>query len=136
MKQISRIIVAGAASAVITASMLAPFSAFAAPLSSGDLFGGATGQADVAGALGANPNQDITLTVAKIVRQFLGLLGIVAVVIVLIGGFEWMTAGGSEENVGKAKKRIMQGVIGLALILSAFAVAQFVVNALTKAVGT
>lgn len=132
MKQISRTIIAGVASATLAVSMLTPFAAFA--ISSDDLFGGAGKGTTIATELGAKPDQDITVTVAKIVRQFLGLLGIVAVVIVLIGGFEWMTAGGNEENVGKAKKRIMQGVIGLALILSAFAVAQFVVTALSKAV--
>lgn len=77
--------------------------------------------------------KDIRVTVANIINVALGLLGIVAVVIVLIGGFEWMTAGGNEEKTGEAKKRIVAGVIGLAIILSAYAIASFVINSLVKA---
>nr|NIS50742.1 hypothetical protein [Phycisphaerae bacterium] len=61
------------------------------------------------------------------------LLGIIAVVIILIGGFQWMTAGGNEENVDKAKKRIIQGVIGLAIILASWAIARFVLESLVTA---
>ncbi len=77
--------------------------------------------------------KDIRTTVASIINVALGLLGIVAVVIILIGGFEWMTAGGNEEKTGEAKKRIMAGIIGLAIILSAYAIATFVINSLANA---
>lgn len=76
---------------------------------------------------------DIRLTVAKIIRVAMGLLGIVAVVIILIGGFTWMTAGGNEEKVGEAKKWIFAGIIGLAIILSAYAIASFVITQLVIA---
>ena len=77
--------------------------------------------------------QDIRTTVASIIRVAMGLLGIVAVVIILIGGFTWMTAGGNEEKVGEAKKWIFAGVIGLAIILSAYALTNFVINSLVNA---
>lgn len=77
--------------------------------------------------------KDVRETVARIINVALGLLGIVAVVIILIGGFEWMTAGGNEEKTGEAKKRILAGVIGLAIILAAYAIAQFVINSLKTA---
>ena len=76
---------------------------------------------------------DIRITVAKIIRVAMGLLGIVAVVIILIGGFTWMTAGGNEEKVAEAKKWIFAGIIGLAIILSAFAIANFVITQLVTA---
>lgn len=78
---------------------------------------------------------DIRETIASIIKVAMGLLGIVAVVIILIGGFTWMTAGGNEEKVGEAKKWIFAGVIGLAIILSAYALATFVINSLTAATG-
>ncbi len=80
--------------------------------------------------------KDVRQTVAVIIRTAMGLLGIVAVVIILIGGFEWMTAGGNEDKTKEAKKRIMYGVIGLAIILSAYAIANFVVSSLVNATGT
>ena len=76
---------------------------------------------------------DVRVTVARIIRVAMGLLGIVAVVIVLIGGFTWMTAGGNEEKVGEAKKWIFAGIVGLAIILSAYAIASFVITNLVSA---
>ncbi len=134
MHKFTRAILAGAASASIAAAMIAPALVSAQPVNQQELFQGKT-TTDVSGALGVS-DQNLTVTVARIIRSFLGLLGIVAVVIVVIGGFEWMMAGGSEEKVGTAKKRILQGVIGLAVILSSFAIAQFVISALTKATTT
>lgn len=78
-------------------------------------------------------SEDVRATVARIIRVAMGLLGIVAVVIILIGGFKWMTAGGNEEQVGEAKKWIFSGVIGLAIILSAYALASFIISQLVTA---
>ncbi|MFA5061575.1 MAG: hypothetical protein WC526_00275 [Patescibacteria group bacterium] len=78
-------------------------------------------------------HQDIRVTVASIIRTAMGLLGIVAVVIILIGGFIWMTAGGNEEKTSDAKKWIFSGIIGLAIILAAYALATYVINSLVSA---
>ncbi len=77
--------------------------------------------------------KDIRVTVASIIRTAMGLLGIVAVVIILIGGFKWMTSGGSEEGAEEGKKYIFSGIIGLAIILSAYALATYVINSLITA---
>ncbi|HAO81378.1 TPA: hypothetical protein DCQ82_01490 [Candidatus Veblenbacteria bacterium] len=58
-----------------------------------------------------------------------------AVILVLWGGFKWMTAAGDEAKIGEAKKLMGAGVIGLVIILAAFAIASFVVNQLTDATG-
>jgi len=76
--------------------------------------------------------RDVRETIASIINVMLGLLGIVAVVIILIGGFKWMTAMGNTENVDKAKKLIFQGIIGLVIILSAYAIANFVLSSLLR----
>ena len=52
----------------------------------------------------ALPSQDPRVFAANIIRVALGFLGIVAVAIVLYGGFVWMTAAGNEERLSKAKK--------------------------------
>ena len=70
---------------------------------------------------------------ASVINVILGFLGIIAVVLILIGGFMWMTAAGSEEKTGTAKKIMSAGVIGLVIILAAFGIAKFVINALTTA---
>ncbi len=81
-------------------------------------------------------NQDLRVTMAKIINVALSLLGIVAVVIILIGGFKWMTAGGEQEKVEEAKKLIYAGIIGMAIILAAFAIARFTLSSLSTATST
>lgn len=98
----------------------APVFAESATMTFGLTYGAATGLGD----------QDVRTTISKIINVALSMLGIVAVVIVLAGGFKWMTAGGNEEKTGEARKMIFAGVIGLAIILSAYAIARFVLNQL------
>jgi cysteine-rich repeat protein len=79
------------------------------------------------------PETDIRVIAARIIRTALGFLGIVALVLILYGGFVWTTAGGNEENIQKAKKILMNAAIGLIIILSAYAIASFVIRALVGA---
>jgi hypothetical protein len=77
--------------------------------------------------------RDPRAIVASVIRVILGFLGIVAVIIILLGGFKWMTAGGNEDKVAEARKLIVSGIIGLVIIMAAFGIAQFVINSLMKA---
>ena len=79
---------------------------------------------------------DLRTTIARIINISLSLLGVLAVVIILAGGLKWITAGGNEDKVGEARKLIFAGVIGLAIILSAYAIARYVIGALGSATGT
>jgi cytochrome bd-type quinol oxidase subunit 2 len=71
---------------------------------------------------------DLKQTVINIVNYVLGLLGLIAVIMIIIGGFQWLTAAGNEERVEKAKKVISAAVVGLIVILLAWAIVIFVVN--------
>lgn len=77
--------------------------------------------------------QDIRVTIANIIRVAMGLLGIVAVLIILMGGFKYMTAMGEEDKVKTAKKLITSGIIGLVIVLTAYAIATFVINSIISA---
>lgn len=77
--------------------------------------------------------QDIRVTIARIIRAFLGFLGIIAVVIIIYGGYLYMASAGNPEKVAKAKKVLINAVIGLVIILSAFAIASFILNYLIEA---
>lgn len=76
---------------------------------------------------------DLKETIGSIIRVALGFLGVIAVVIVLLGGFKWMVAGGNDEKVAEAKSLMIAGIIGLAIILSAYAITSFVINSLVTA---
>ena len=78
---------------------------------------------------------DVRITAANIVRVAMGLLGVIAVAVILFAGFTWMTAGGNEEKINDAKKWLWGGVIGLIIILGAYSLATFVANSLVAATG-
>jgi len=88
----------------------------------------------VAGGGAGLQKADLKTTIGKLLKVALGFLGIIAVIIVLVGGFKYMTAGGSEEKVGDAKKWIISGIIGLAIILSAYAITTFALTSFTNAI--
>ena len=79
---------------------------------------------------------DVRQTAAQIINVALGFLGIIAVVIVLIGGFKYMISGGQQEKTTQAKQYIVAGIIGLAIILSAWAITSFVLSRLITATQT
>lgn len=80
-------------------------------------------------------NVDIRTTIGTIIKTVLGLIGIVMVVIMIYAGFLWMTSMGNSEAVDKAKGMIINAVIGLAVVLVAYAITSFVVKQLTTATG-
>jgi hypothetical protein len=73
---------------------------------------------------------DVRTIVARVINVALGLLGTILLVIIVYAGFLWMTAGGDDEKVSRAKTLIKNGVIGLAIILSSYAITYFVVTRL------
>lgn len=79
----------------------------------------------IGGSIGLG-NADLKQTVINILNLALGLLALVAVVMIIVGGFTWLTASGNEEKVDKAKKIISAAVIGLIIVLLAWAVVIFV----------
>ncbi|MBI4458119.1 hypothetical protein HY633_04105 [Candidatus Uhrbacteria bacterium] len=74
---------------------------------------------------------DIREVIGNIISVFLGLLGLVMVVLMLYAGFLYMTSQGNEEQVSKAKAIIRNAVIGLIIIVLAFAITRFIINAIT-----
>jgi nitrate reductase NapE component len=80
-------------------------------------------------------NKDPRETVGQIINVAMLFLGIIAVGIVLVGGFKWMTAGGNDEKVGEAKKLMGSGVIGLVIVLAAWGIATFILEQLVTATG-
>ncbi len=78
---------------------------------------------------------DPKIIVANVIRAALGLLGVVAVCLFIYAGFLWMTSGGSEEKVDRARKMLINATVGLTIILASFAITQFVLSRLLSATG-
>ena len=77
--------------------------------------------------------REAALSLVKLLMTF---LGIIAVVIILYGGFLWMTAAGNEDKVDQSKKLILAAVIGLIVILSAYLIIEFVVTNVSNALNS
>jgi len=107
--------------------------AAAAPVTPDYLFGGEATNIQKLSEQSGLGLQDPRETAAKVVNVILGFLGIIAVVLILIAGFLWMTAAGSEEKIGTAKKLMSAGVIGLVIVLAAFGIARFVISSMLSA---
>jgi len=74
--------------------------------------------------------KDPRAIIANIVNIAFGLLGTVAIILIMYGGFVWMTAAGNEEKITTAKAILKNASIGLLIILSAFALAIYVLSRL------
>lgn len=68
--------------------------------------------------------------VGTVINAVLGIIGVVFLVLVVYGGLLWMLSEGDENKVGKARGLILHSMIGLILVLAAYAVTNFVVNAI------
>lgn len=75
----------------------------------------------------------VSTTAIQIINTALGLLAILCTGLMIYAGFLWMTAGGNDEKVEKAKKTIWACVLGLLIILSAWGISSFVLGKTYKA---
>ena len=78
-------------------------------------------------------NQDIRYSIGSIIQTVLGFLGIGTMILMLYAGFLWMTSMGNNEKVEKAKKIIWGAVIGLAVIMSSYAITSLILKSLFHA---
>ncbi|MEA3463471.1 MAG: hypothetical protein U9R14_00060 [Patescibacteria group bacterium] len=60
------------------------------------------------------------------VKAFLSLLGIIFIILIIYAGYEWMTAGGNEEKLTKAKETLWQATIGLIIVVGTYAIWRFI----------
>lgn len=126
---IKKHLVTGLVSASMVAALALPMAVMAQPISNNELL-----PPQIGTELGQE-QQDLRITIARIIRTAMSLLGIIAVLIVLYGGFKWMTSQGSSDGVSEAKQIIGAGVVGLVIILTAYAIASFVIDSLVTATG-
>jgi len=108
-----------------------------APLVSAQLLNSTNGvvksmsdQTQQAASYGGMSNVKFGVIAATIIQAFLGLLGIIFLVLVIIAGFKWMTAAGNEEQIKKSQATIKNSVIGIIIIITAYAITYYVFNSL------
>lgn len=79
---------------------------------------------------GTQKIQDI---VTLVVNIFSIVVGIVAVIMIVVGGFKYITSGGDSGNITSAKNTIVYAVIGLVIVALAQFIVKFVLDKVTTA---
>ena len=72
--------------------------------------------------------QTLSDLITKILRVLLSIVGLVAVVFLVWGGFKYMSSQGDEEKTGDAKKTIVNALIGVVIVILAYALVVIVYN--------
>ena len=90
-----------------------------------DLWGG-TSKGNSASPPGLNDLRQLIFNVAGIA---VALVGTVALIFLIIGGFQYITSAGNPDNIGKAKNTILYSIMGLILVIISYAIIKFITSA-------
>jgi len=69
--------------------------------------------------------------IGAVIQTFLSILGIIFLILMIYSGYSWMTAHGDEQKVTKAKETITAAIIGLVIVIGAYAITFLVISKLT-----
>ena len=129
LNKIKMAVLGFAAMAVAVTAVLAPLPASAkAVCRSGDKAGQTVDNASECGEGANSADHNLFKTISQIVNVILGVIGLVAVVVVILGGIQFVTSTGDPAKTKKAKDTILYGIIGLVVALLAFAIVNFVLG--------
>src|SRR3989344_8678639 len=94
-------------------------------------FGGFLQQAGTAGTYNTSDQGQagyINPLIGTVINTIVSFIGLIFLALVVFSGIQWMTSGGNEETISKAKKRVINSTIGVGLTLAAFVVTNLVYN--------
>lgn len=95
---------------------------------------GAGGTSDCTKA--GTDNKGLNNLITKIVNYFSLIVGIIAVIMIIVGGFKYITSGGESSAVSGAKNTIIFALIGLIIVALAQFIVRFVLGTTTSTIGS
>jgi Na+/phosphate symporter len=87
---------------------------------------------DQCAAAGSDATTQINNIVHTIVNLLSAIVGIVAVIMIIVGGFRYITSGGNDTSVTSAKNTILYAIIGLVVVALAQLIVRFTLSKLTN----
>ena len=78
---------------------------------------------------------DVPVLIGNIIKAVLGLVGSIALLMFISGGFRWILSGGNEEQVTKGKQTLIWASLGLAVVFMSYLVVKFIIEALLNSGG-
>lgn len=79
---------------------------------------------------------DPAFLVGNIIKYALGFVGTIFLVLIIYGGFLWMTAAGNDQQIEKARKILTSSTVGLLIVVLAYALSLFIINVILSATGS
>lgn len=67
-----------------------------------------------------------------IIKAVLGIVGSIALLMFIYGGFMWLTSGGNDKKIEEGRKTLVWSILGLALIFASYAILKFVFQVLAR----
>ncbi len=95
----------------------------------------AAGPAGLSNACGDDTKACLAQIIGSVIKIALGFVEVLLFIYLLYGGFLWMTSGGNEEGVKKAKMMIRNAVVGLVIIAMSYVVTSYIVTQLSVTIG-
>ncbi len=77
--------------------------------------------------------ESLPQVIGRGINTLFGLVGAIFLIIILLGGFTWMTAAGNEEKVATAKKMINNSINGILIVFLSYALVFVILFALRAA---
>ena len=68
--------------------------------------------------------------ISKVITTALEFVGVIFLVLAIYGGYIWMIARGNEQEIEKAKNTLIAAIIGMVIVVAAYAISYYVINAL------
>ncbi|HAM88098.1 MAG: hypothetical protein US83_C0017G0022 [Candidatus Falkowbacteria bacterium GW2011_GWC2_38_22] len=102
-------------------------------LADNSLWGQQSGMGTDSGQIGSafgdiNKETDLKSLVVNIIKILLSILGLFFTVLIILAGFRWMNSRGNEDEVSKAKSQLLNSIIGIIIIIAAYAITIFVIS--------
>ena len=131
LRKIKQLITTSALSMLLAVPVLAPVAVSAQEtaniqenLCSGTEFNADLDDPTTCATATADAGTNVNDLIADVINIFSIVVGVVAVIMIIIGGFRYITSGGNDSNISSAKNTIMYAIIGLVIV----ALAQFIVR--------
>lgn len=75
---------------------------------------------------------DIRLIIGRVINAFLGIVGAVALLMFVIGGYYWLISGGSTQQIEKGKKTLVWATLGLIVVFASYLIVGFLIQAFVQ----
>jgi hypothetical protein len=87
-----------------------------------------SGMTSLFGSTGLNSSQSLSDLIVNVIRIMLLFAGAIAVFFVIVGGYQYIASGGNEETAEKGRKTLINAIIGIIVIVLAYAIINVIVN--------